>query len=97
MFKIPIAVPSVLAVALWVMPAEAAMTEKDKAELATVVAGSKVTLEQGLATSKKNGKPVSIQVRDRERRAAALGLHRQGGLEVFRGDRRPKLGRDRQS
>ena len=50
---------SVLAFALSVMPADAAMTDKDKAELATVVSGAKVTLEQGLAASKTNGKPVS--------------------------------------
>jgi len=50
---------SVLAIAFWVMPAEAAMTDKEKAELATAVSGAKVTLEQGLMVSKKNGKPVS--------------------------------------
>ena len=48
-----------LAVVLWVVPAAAAMTDKDKAELATAVAGAKVTLEQALATSKTAGKPVS--------------------------------------
>ena len=47
----------VLAFALLVMPARAAMTDKDKAELATAVSGAKVTLEQGLAASKTNGKP----------------------------------------
>ena len=61
MFKIPIALPSVLGIALWIMSAGAAMTDKDKAELAPVVAGSKITLEQGMATSKKNGKPVSAK------------------------------------
>jgi hypothetical protein len=61
MLKVPFALVSVLAIPLWVMPAGAAMTDTDKAELATVVAGSKVTLEQGLATSKKNGKPVSAK------------------------------------
>jgi hypothetical protein len=61
MLKVPFALVSVLAIPLWVMPAGAAMTDKDKADLATVVAGSKVTLEQGLATSKKNGKPVSAK------------------------------------
>jgi hypothetical protein len=50
-----------LACTLWLTPAVAAMSDKDKAELATVVAGSKVTLEQGLATSKKDGKPVSAK------------------------------------
>ena len=50
---------SVLAVALWVMPVHAAMTDKDKAELAMAVSGAKVTLEQGLAASKTNGKPIS--------------------------------------
>src|SRR5215470_12553956 len=58
--KIPI-LYSVLAVALWAIPADAGMTDKDKAALAPVVTGSKVTLEQGLATSKKNGKPVSAK------------------------------------
>ena len=53
--------PSVLAVALWAFPASAAMSDNEKAELAPVVAGAKVTLEQGLATSKKNGKPVSAK------------------------------------
>ena len=48
-----------LAVVLWVVPAAAAMTDKDKAELATAVAGAKVTLEQALATSKTAGKPIS--------------------------------------
>jgi hypothetical protein len=61
MFKIPTALLSVLGIALWVMSAGAAMTDKDKAELAPVVGGSKITLEQGLAASKKNGKPVSAK------------------------------------
>ena len=61
MLKFPSALPSVLALALWVMPAGAAMTDKDKAELATAVSGAKVTLEQGLAASKKSGKPISAK------------------------------------
>jgi hypothetical protein len=52
---------SVLVVAVWVGPARPAMTDKDKAELATAVSGAKVTLEQGLMVSKKNGKPVSAK------------------------------------
>ena len=59
--KVPIAFLSVLLGALWVGPAEPAMTDKDKAELATAVSGAKVTLEQGLMASKKNGKPVSAK------------------------------------
>jgi hypothetical protein len=61
MSKAAIALLSVLAIALWVGPAKAAMTDKDKAELATAVSGTKVTLEQGLMVSKKNGKPVSAK------------------------------------
>jgi hypothetical protein len=57
--KIPTALLSVLVIAFWAIPAGAAMSDKDKAELAPVVAGAKVTLEQGLLASKKNGKPVS--------------------------------------
>ena len=59
--KIPAALVCVLTVALWTIPAVAAMSDKEKAELAPVVAGAKVTLEQGLLTSKKNGKPVSAK------------------------------------
>ena len=59
--KIPVAFLSALAVACWVIPASGAMSDKEKAELAPVVANAKVTLEQGLATSKKNGKPVSAK------------------------------------
>ena len=61
MRKVPVALLTVLAVALWISPAKAAMTDKDKAELATAVSGAKVTLEQGLMTSKKSGKPVSAK------------------------------------
>jgi hypothetical protein len=61
MSKAAIALLSALAIALWVGPAKAAMTDKDKAELATTVSGAKVTLEQGLMVSKKNGKPVSAK------------------------------------
>jgi len=61
MRKVPVALLTVLAVALWIGPAKAAMTDKDKAELATAVSGAKVTLEQGLMTSKKSGKPVSAK------------------------------------
>jgi hypothetical protein len=61
MSRLAIAFLSVLVVALWVGPAVAAMTDKDKAELATAVSGAKVTLEQGLMASKKNGKPVSAK------------------------------------
>jgi hypothetical protein len=50
-----------LAISVWAIPAGAAMSDKDKAALAPAVTGSKVTLEQGLATSKKNGKPVSAK------------------------------------
>ena len=52
---------SMLAVTLWVLPAGAAMSDKEKAELAPVVGGAKVMLEQALATSKKDGKPVSAK------------------------------------
>jgi hypothetical protein len=59
--KNSIALLSVLIVVLSVGPARSAMTDKDKAELATAVSGAKVTLEQGLMVSKKNGKPVSAK------------------------------------
>jgi hypothetical protein len=59
--KAAIAVLSVLVAALWTGPAKPAMTDKDKAELATAVSGAKVPLEQGLMVSKKNGKPVSAK------------------------------------
>jgi hypothetical protein len=59
--RILTAVPSALAVLCWVISAGAAMNEKEKADLAPVVASAKVTLEQGLATSKKNGKPISAK------------------------------------
>jgi hypothetical protein len=61
MSRLAIAFLSGLVVASWVGPATAAMTDKDKAELATAVSGAKVTLEQGLMVSKKNGKPVSAK------------------------------------
>jgi len=61
MSKSPVLFLSVLAVALWAFPASAAMTDKEKAELAPIVANAKVTLEEGLKTSKKNGKPVSAK------------------------------------
>jgi hypothetical protein len=61
MLKIPAALSWALALTLWTIPAIAAMSDKEKAELAPVVAGAKVTLEQGLLTSKKNGKPVSAK------------------------------------
>jgi hypothetical protein len=59
--KVPTVWLWVLAVALWTAPAGAAMTDKEKADLAPVVGGAKVTLEQALATSKKDGKPVSAK------------------------------------
>ncbi len=58
---IPAAVLAAVALALWAIPVDAAMTDKEKAELAPVVAAAKVTLEQGLLTSKQNGKPVSAK------------------------------------
>jgi hypothetical protein len=59
--KISIALPAFLVGVLWLGPAEPAMSDKEKAELATAVSGAKVTLEQGLLVSKKNGKPVSAK------------------------------------
>jgi hypothetical protein len=53
--------PAIIVVALWVLPAGAAMSDKEKADLAPAVSGAKVTLEQALATSKKDGKPVSAK------------------------------------
>ena len=52
---------SMLVATLWVFPAVAAMSDKEKADLAPIVSGAKVTLEQAMATSKKNGKPVSAK------------------------------------
>ena len=48
-----------LAAALWLAPVAAAMSDQDKAALAPAVSSAKVTLEQGLIASKKNGKPIS--------------------------------------
>jgi hypothetical protein len=59
--KISIAFLTFLAAGLLMGTAEPAMTDKEKAELATAVSGAKVTLEQGLMVSKKNGKPVSAK------------------------------------
>jgi hypothetical protein len=59
--KITALLTAVLAFALWTVPAGAAMSDKEKAELAPAVGSSKVTLEQGLAASKKNGKPISAK------------------------------------
>jgi hypothetical protein len=61
MLKVPIALVSVLTIASWLTSTDAAMSDKDKAELASAVPSATVTLEQGLATSKKNGKPVSAK------------------------------------
>ncbi len=57
--RISRAMVSAALMAFWVIPASAAMSDTDKAALAPVVAGAKVTLEQGLIASKKDGKPVS--------------------------------------
>jgi hypothetical protein len=57
--NVPIALISALTFALSIVSANAAMTDKEKAELATAASGAKVTLEEGLAASKVNGKPVS--------------------------------------
>ena len=58
---IPAAMLAALALALWAIPVGAAMNEKEKADLAPVVTAAKVTLEQGLLTSKRNGKPISAK------------------------------------
>jgi hypothetical protein len=58
---VPTALLAVLALISWGVPVGAAMSDKEKADLAPVVTAAKVTLEQGLATSKKNGKPVSAK------------------------------------
>jgi hypothetical protein len=59
--KIPAVLSAGLAFALWTIPAGAAMSDKEKAQLTPVVSSAKVTLEQGMMTSKKNGKPVSAK------------------------------------
>ena len=59
--KMPTALLAALTVAFWAISVGAAMSDKEKAELAPVVANAKVTLEEGLKTSKKNGKPVSAK------------------------------------
>jgi hypothetical protein len=56
-----LALLSVFSVALWSVAAGAVMSDKEKAQLTLAASGSKVTLEQGLAASKTNGKPVSAK------------------------------------
>ena len=95
--KAAIAFLSVLVVALWVGPAKPAMTDKEKAELATAVSGAKVTLEQGLMVSKKNGKPVSAKFEIENGKPQLSVYIVKDGSKYSRGDRRPHLGRDRES
>jgi hypothetical protein len=59
--KILAALLCVSSVCLWSVVAVAAMSDKEKAELAPAASSSNVTLEQGLAASKTNGKPVSAK------------------------------------
>jgi uncharacterized membrane protein YkoI len=59
--KILAALPCAIYGGLWSVIASAAMSDKEKAELAPAASSSKVTLEQGLAASKTNGKPVSAK------------------------------------
>jgi uncharacterized membrane protein YkoI len=59
--KIFSALPCAIYGGLWSVIASAAMSDKEKAELAPAASSSKVTLEQGLAASKTNGKPVSAK------------------------------------
>jgi hypothetical protein len=61
MLKIPPALLLLLVVAWLAVPAGAAMSDKEKAEVAALVASAKVTLEEGLKTSKKSGKPISAK------------------------------------
>jgi hypothetical protein len=61
MLKIPAALLSLLVIGWLAFPAGAAMSDKEKAELAALVTGAKVTLEDGLKTSKKAGKAVSAK------------------------------------
>jgi hypothetical protein len=58
---IPAAVLAAVALAFWAIPVGAAMNEKEKVDLAPVVTAAKVTLEQGLLTSKQHGKPISAK------------------------------------
>jgi hypothetical protein len=59
--KILMALLCVFSGGLWSVLASAAMSDTEKAELAPAASSSKVTLEQGLAASKTNGKPVSAK------------------------------------
>src|SRR4029077_14642627 len=59
--KILAALLCVSSVGLLSVVAGAAMSDKEKAELAPAASSSNVTLEQGLAASKTNGKPVSAK------------------------------------
>jgi hypothetical protein len=59
--KILAALLCVFSGGLWSVVASAAMSDMEKAELAPAASSSKVTLEQGLAASKTNGKPVSAK------------------------------------
>ena len=59
--KILAALLCVFSVGLCSMVAGAAMSDKEKAELAPAASSAKVTLEQGLAASKTNGKPISAK------------------------------------
>ena len=94
--NIPAALSWVLALTLWTIPAIAAMSDKEKAELAPVVAGAKVTLEQGLLTSKKNGKPVSAKFEVENGKPQLSVYTIKDGSKLFRSDRRSNVRRDRQ-
>ena len=59
--KTPLAALLAVALALWATPVGAAMNDKEKGEVAALVGSAKVTLEEGLKTSKKSGKPISAK------------------------------------
>jgi len=80
--KVPIAFLSVLLGALWVGPAEPAMTDKDKAELATAVSGAKVNVGAGLDGEQEERQAGFRQVRNREREAATIRVYCQRWQQI---------------
>ena len=62
-------------------------SEKENAQLATAITSAKISLEMGIMTSEREGKPISSKF-ELEDGKLQLSIHHEGH-SIFRGDCRP--------
>ena len=89
-----IAITAAACVAGWLGSHAALAADNEDQELIKAVTGAKITLQEGLTSSQRNGRPISAKFENEDGKLQ-LSVYTREGRQVLRGDCRSRYRPDR--